>query len=42
LGSEQAAARARHLRHLERLGARFVAEVEHDGAGFLKYRLDTA
>ncbi len=32
----------RHLRGLERLGARYVAEVEHEGAGFLKYRLDTA
>ena len=32
----------RHLRGFQRLGARFVAEVEHEGAGFLKYRLDTA
>jgi hypothetical protein len=30
------------LRGLERLGARFIAEVEHEGAGFRKYRLDTA
>ncbi|MEM9472186.1 MAG: GNAT family N-acetyltransferase [Pseudomonadota bacterium] len=29
------------LRALERLGARFVDEVEHDGARFLKYRLET-
>jgi hypothetical protein len=26
---------------LARLGARFVDEIEHDGARFLKYRLDT-
>ena len=26
----------------KRLGARFVGEVEHEGARFLKYRLDTA
>ncbi|MGD9657824.1 MAG: GNAT family N-acetyltransferase [Methylocystis sp.] len=32
----------RHLRGLERLGARLVAEVKHEGAYFLKYRLDTA
>lgn len=32
----------RRLRGLERLGARFVGEVEHEGARFLKYRLDTA
>lgn len=32
----------RHLRGFQRLGARFVAEVEHEGAGFLKYRLETA
>jgi len=31
----------RHLRGLARLGARFVAVVEHDGVQFLKYRLDT-
>jgi hypothetical protein len=30
-----------HLGALTRLGARFVGEVEHDGAQFLKYRLDT-
>jgi hypothetical protein len=30
-----------HLGGLTRLGARFVGEVEHDGAQFLKYRLDT-
>lgn len=26
---------------LRRLGARFVGEVEHDGAAFLKYRIET-
>ena len=30
-----------NLGALERLGARFVAEVEYDGARFLKYRLET-
>ncbi|MFC4667944.1 GNAT family N-acetyltransferase [Seohaeicola nanhaiensis] len=32
----------RNLGALRRLGARFVEEVTHDGAAFLKYRLDTA
>lgn len=31
----------RNLRGLERLGAEFVERTEHDGAAFLKYRLDT-
>lgn len=31
----------RNLRGLERLGAEFVEMTEHDGATFLKYRLDT-
>ena len=31
----------RRLGALARLGATFVGEVEHAGAGFLKYRLDT-
>lgn len=31
----------RNLAALERLGARFIAEIEHDGARFLKYRLET-
>ena len=31
----------RNLGALERLGARFVAETEYQGARFLKYRLDT-
>ncbi len=31
----------KHLGGLARLGARFVGEVEHAGARFLKYRLDT-
>lgn len=31
----------KNLRALARLGARFVGETEHDGARFLKYRLDT-
>ncbi len=30
-----------HLRGLARLGAAFVGEVEHAGARFLKYRLET-
>ncbi|WP_375691111.1 GNAT family N-acetyltransferase [Pseudooceanicola sp. LIPI14-2-Ac024] len=30
----------RHLRGLDRLGARQVATVEYDGEAFLKYRLD--
>lgn len=30
-----------HLKALERLGAVFVGEVDHAGAAFLKYRLDT-
>lgn len=30
-----------HLGGLARLGARFVGEVEYDGAKFLKYRLNT-
>ena len=32
----------KHLGWLSRLGARFVGEVSHGGAPFLKYRLDTA
>jgi len=32
----------KNLGALARLGARFIGEVEHDGAQFLKYRLDTA
>ncbi|HEY9079159.1 GNAT family N-acetyltransferase [Magnetovibrio sp.] len=31
----------KRLRGLARLGAQFVGEVEHDGACFLKYRLQT-
>ncbi|MGI9369809.1 MAG: GNAT family N-acetyltransferase [Ruegeria sp.] len=31
----------RNLRALDRLGARFVDEIEHDGARFFKYRLET-
>jgi hypothetical protein len=31
----------KHLGALERLGATFVGEIEHAGARFLKYRLDT-
>lgn len=31
-----------HLSGLARLGARFIGEVEHGGARFLKYRLDTS
>ena len=31
----------KNLGALARLGARFVCEVEHNGAHFLKYRLDT-
>lgn len=31
----------KNLAALNRLGARFVGEVEHNGARFLKYRLDT-
>ena len=31
----------RSTRGLDRLGARFVGEVEHDGAVFRKFRLDT-
>lgn len=31
----------KNLSALVRLGARFIAEVEHNGARFLKYRLDT-
>lgn len=31
----------RHLRGLVRLGAHFIAEIEHEGARFLKYRLET-
>lgn len=31
----------KHLRGLARLGAQFVCEVEHEGAYFLKYRLET-
>jgi len=31
----------RNLRPLERLGARFTGKVDHDGAEFLKYRLET-
>lgn len=31
----------KNLRALERLGARYVGEVEFDGAAFLKYRLET-
>lgn len=31
----------RSLGALTRLGAQFVSEIEHDGAQFLKYRLDT-
>jgi len=31
----------KNLRGLARLGARFLGEVEHEGARFLKYRLDT-
>ncbi|WP_172292921.1 GNAT family N-acetyltransferase [Pseudoruegeria sp. HB172150] len=31
----------RHLRGLDRLGARFVGEVDYDGSTFRKYRLDT-
>lgn len=32
----------RHLKGLSKLGARFIGRVDHDGAAFLKYRLDTA
>jgi hypothetical protein len=31
----------KNLRALERLGARFVSEIDYDGARFLKYRLET-
>lgn len=31
----------RHLRGLARIGARAVGEVDHEGARFLKYRLET-
>jgi len=31
----------KNLGALARLGAKFVNEIEHDGAKFLKYRLDT-
>ncbi|MHA1546744.1 MAG: GNAT family N-acetyltransferase, partial [Alphaproteobacteria bacterium] len=31
----------KNLRGLERLGARFVEEVDYEGARFLKYRLAT-
>jgi RimJ/RimL family protein N-acetyltransferase len=31
----------RNLRPLERLGARYVGRVDHDGCEFLKYRLET-
>ena len=31
----------KNLRALERLGAKFVEEMEYDGAKFLKYRLET-
>ncbi len=31
----------KNLGALDRLGARFVAEIEYDGARFLKYRLET-
>lgn len=31
----------KNLRALERLGARFVDEIDYDGARFLKYRLET-
>lgn len=31
----------KHLRALDRLGATFLDEIEHDGAKFLKYRLNT-
>ena len=31
----------RNLGALRRIGARFVGEVEHDGAAFLKYRIET-
>lgn len=31
----------RNLAALDRLGASFVGEIEHDGATFLKYRLET-
>ena len=31
----------KNLRGLARLGARFLEEIEYDGAQFLKYRLDT-
>jgi hypothetical protein len=31
----------KNLGGLARLGARFVEEIEYDGAQFLKYRLDT-
>jgi len=32
----------KNLRALERLGARFVGEIDYDGAVFRKYRLETA
>lgn len=31
----------KNLGALERLGAKFIGEIEYDGATFLKYRLDT-
>jgi len=31
----------KHLRGLARLGAQFICEVEHKGADYLKYRLET-
>ncbi|POF34168.1 GNAT family N-acetyltransferase [Roseibium marinum] len=31
----------RNLGALKRLGARFIGKTDHEGAGFLKYRLDT-
>ena len=31
----------KHLRGLDRLGARHVGNISYDGAAFLKYRLDT-
>lgn len=31
----------RNVAAFDRLGAHFVGEIEHDGARFLKFRLDT-
>ncbi|MDA8747862.1 GNAT family N-acetyltransferase [Litoreibacter sp.] len=31
----------KHLRALDRFGARFVGQVDYEGAAFLKYRLET-